>query len=464
MTKKRIYHVIWLMTFLIGFSHLQGQTLKRQASLGIAMKQLPDSLKKEYNLPLDRGVYLANIAPQATASNIGIEPGSLLLSLNGIAVNSSRDVLAISKTLKEGETVEMTYLFEGQEYTKTGTATPRHKEEYEGAEVEYGQVMYANNQLRSILYRPMNVQHPPVIYFLQGYTCGSIDFVSYPDYSLKKLINDWVDEGFAVYRVEKPGVGDSDCDQGCDQIDFKEELTAFMEGYKTLKNNLAIDTSNIFLFGHSMGGIIAPLLAKDFQPRGVITYGTFINSWFEYMIELPRSQGYFFNQAPQDIEAQVRNTIPFMYNMLVAKKSVENILNDEHCQRYIENNGLLESFKAGQYLNRHISFWQTLNDVQPVKAWLQVKSHVLALHGEFDIQALNAQAAMAIAQTVNSNNPGKATFQLIEQADHSFVRFNSMDENIQALTNQTYYSYSKNNYHDGVAKATIEWIKANLNL
>ena len=44
-----------------------------------------------------------------------------------------------------------------------------------------------------------------------------------------------------------------------------------------------IKKDEIFLFGHSMGGTTAPLLATQYQPKGVIVYGTGFKPWSEYL-------------------------------------------------------------------------------------------------------------------------------------------------------------------------------------
>ena len=45
-----------------------------------------------------------------------------------------------------------------------------------------------------------------------------------------------------------------------------------------------IDSENIFLFGHSLGGVTAPLIAAEVPVRGIINYGSVATTWYEYLL------------------------------------------------------------------------------------------------------------------------------------------------------------------------------------
>ncbi len=58
----------------------------------------------------------------------------------------------------------------------------------------------------------------------------------------------------------------------CLKINYEEELKGFRNGLKTLKQNRFADTSNIFIFGHALGGITAPLIASENKVRGIMVF------------------------------------------------------------------------------------------------------------------------------------------------------------------------------------------------
>jgi len=308
--------------FLIIFTmHSNAQELKRKASLGIRMTPMNDSISAVNKTEKGKGIYIPMVGPNSTASKAGMVDESVLLKINGNEVNNFNMLRTEIQDFRDGDEIKLTYSKAGKVATRKVQGVGRALETFEDADIHYGEVNYEGNQLRSILYTPKDVENPPVVYFLQGYVCETTEFANAPNFTIKKLINDWVLAGYAVYRVEKPGMGDSKCDKGCMDLDFNEEVEGFRQGYLSLQNNPLIDSKNIFLFGHSMGGIVAPILAKEFSPKGVITYGIIIDTWFEYMQDMSRVQGELFNVPFAEIERDVRRSIPFWYDLLYDKQN-----------------------------------------------------------------------------------------------------------------------------------------------
>ncbi len=444
----------------------QTQELKRKASLGIQMMPITDSISEANKTKKGKGVFVLNVVPNSTASTVRMTSNSVLLKINGNEVNDFTMLRKEINDLRDGDQISLTFTESGKIATKIGKAVPRPLESFEHANIYYDQVNYKGNQLRSILYTPKHVNNPPVVYFLQGLPCQSTEYAGSEEISLMKMIQDWVLAGYAVYRVEKPGMGDSKCDKGCFELNFEEEVEGFKQGYIALQKNELIDAKNIFLFGHSLGGIIAPILAKELKPKGVMTYGTLVNSWFEYLQELTRIQGEMFNSPFEEIERDLRRSTPFWYQLMqlmVEKKTNLEILEDENISKMLEEEGILEEFRNGYFSGRHYTYWPTLNQVSLYTTWLEVESNVLAIYGEFDIQALNANHVKTIASIVNSKHPGNATYKVIDNADHGFVYFESMAENVNSLNTGQYGARLMDSYHSGIALNTIQWMNRLIN-
>ncbi|PWL37374.1 hypothetical protein DKG77_16530 [Flagellimonas aquimarina] len=449
---------IWIFLFIsiVGLHSNHAQTLKRKGLLGIMMQTLNDSIVTQNNLKVSSGVYISTVMPNSTFSNLGVKQGNVLTKLNGRSVNTIQEVLGITGQLHEGDIIEVEYYSGNKRQNKSTSLLGRPIETFENANVSYDEVVYEGNVLRSILVTPKHKTKPPVIYFLQGYTCGSVETVS-NDNPMKKLMLDWVNAGFAIYRIEKPGVGDSKSEKDCSQISFEEEFKAFKEGYNDLLKKSAIDTDNIFMFGHSMGGVIAPLLNHIKLPQGVITYGTVGKNWYDYMIDLYTIQPKHFGVTDAQIKEDNKINLKFNDDLLVRKLSGKEMSEKKEYASQFN----LEDFKRGQYIGRDFKFWQGLVDVDIPQAWSRTKTNVLAMHGEFDIQAINEKGAQKIADLVNKNG-GKGTFVLIENADHGFINFNSMQHNVETLARGNMGLYARDNYNTEIAKETIDWIKRNL--
>jgi pimeloyl-ACP methyl ester carboxylesterase len=454
--KSRIISALALLLVSIQLS--SAQELKRKGLLGIMMESVNDSIARQMNLKDTSGLYLSMVMPGSTFANLGVEAGDVLTVLNGEVVNTPQDVLNITGGLYEGAEISITYQSKNGQKNASTALLGRPKESFKNAEVTYGQVNYPGNRLRSILVCPEGVVNPPVVYFLQGYTCGSVETVT-DDSPMKKLMNDWLNAGFAVYRVEKPGVGDSQSSRPCSVISFDEELKAFEEGYKDLLANKSVDKDNIFLFGHSMGGVVAPLLEKVHVPKGTIVYGTVGDNWFDYMVDLYTIQPKHFGVSDAQIKEDNKVNLQFNKDFLIRKLSGKELMANETYVDFFRNGEL--DFENEQYIGRHFDFWQNLADVDIPGAWAKVQTNVLALYGEFDIQAISVQGVEKIKEIVNSHK-GEATVVVIPNADHGFVNFNSMQHNATTLGNGTYMQHARDNYSELLGKETSRWMRSKL--
>jgi esterase/lipase len=67
-----------------------------------------------------------------------------------------------------------------------------------------------------------------------------------------------------------------------------------------------VDPERIYLFGHSMGGVLAPYLTAAVPVRGSMVYGTLARTWFEYQLENVRRQAAF---QPGATEAEITEAV-----------------------------------------------------------------------------------------------------------------------------------------------------------
>jgi hypothetical protein len=453
----KIKYLYIFVVVLIAQKTVEAQTLKRKAMLGVMMQTLTDSIALENDLDIENGVYINDVMPNSTFSNLGVKEGDVLIKINRESVKTVQEVLLITGKLYEDDVIEIEF-YSNRGLKKASThLLSKPIETFLNGDVFYDEVVYDGNILRNILVTPKSNKRPPVVYFLQGYTCSSIEIVS-NDSPMKKLMEDWLDAGFAIYRIEKPGVGDSKSNKHCIELDFNEELKAFEQGYINLLKIDTVDTDNIFLFGHSMGGVIAPVLNNIHTPRGIMVYGTVGKNWHDYMVDLYTKQPKHFGVSEEQIREDSRVNLKFNEDLLIRKLNGAEILKNKDYVNFFN----AEDLKRNQYLGRHLIFWQTLADIKVQDVWSKINTNVLAMHGEFDIQAINPQGAQKIVEVVNSNK-GMATFLLIKNADHGFVNFKTMQQNVEVLNNGTYRNHAQNNYSIMLGEESVNWMRYILN-
>src|SRR5208282_4050409 len=189
----------------------------------------------------------------------------------------------------------------------TLTLKGRPFEKSDAYEVLYGSVQSRGNRLRTIVTRPRVEGKRPALFLIQGFGLSSVDNPVGPLEPYRMIVDDLTRHGFVTLRVDKPGCGDSEGGPGRD-VDFDTELDGYRQALRMLKARTDVDPNRVFIFGHSMGGVMAPLLAAETPLRGIIVYGTITRTWTEYMLENSRRQMELADNDPSMIDSTLRKS------------------------------------------------------------------------------------------------------------------------------------------------------------
>lgn len=380
--------------------------LPRQAALGIRLAPAPG------------GAVVQDVAPGLTGAALGLEPGDLIVGVGGHDVAGPQTVGAYISGVRAGQRAELR-VRRGQEVLRLAApAVGRPFEAYPGARVDYGAVPFRGGQLRDILVVPENVPSPPVVFLMQGFTCASIESPD-PQDSYRRLAGELSARGIGFYRVEKPQVGDSQSGPRCAEIDFDAELDGFRAAYRHLIETRRIDPSRIFMLGHSLGGLQAPILAAERAPRGVAVYGTVLRNWADYFQEAALLQGFIYaGKDPAQVAAEGEGAREVIRRYFLERQSPAQIVAAKPELEPLVR-GVI-GWQGGDvgYASRHYRFLQSLAGLPLLPAWRDTKSHVLALYGENDMVALFDTDHRLIADVVNHYRPGTARFAQIARSDH----------------------------------------------
>src|SRR5262249_49449940 len=143
----------------------------------------------------------------------------------------------------------------------------------EGYDVVYGAVASRGARLRTIVSGPKAPGRHPAVMLIQGYGCFSIDNPVGEPGGFTRIARDLARHGYVTMRLDRPGCGDSEGGP-CKDVDFDTELDGFREALRALKRLDFVDAENVFIFGHSMGGIVGLIIAAELPVRGLAVYGT----------------------------------------------------------------------------------------------------------------------------------------------------------------------------------------------
>ena len=454
---KKSYSTYWIVLLLSLPFNMPGQQLARKGSLGALLSPVSKNIQAQTAAPSSAGTHLQRVIPNTTAASIGLQAEDIILKIDKETIENTAKAVEIARTFVADQKIKVEVWRNGKRQTLSGKVKGKPFEQSPVAQIIYDAVAFEDGMLRSILHKPKADGHFPLVVFMQGFDCGSID--AYYDNAgpVRRMVDGLVEKGFAVYRVEKPGVGDSNGSLDCGSINYEQELAAFDTALGELKKYKFIDHENIFYFGHSLGGITAPILAAKHHPKGVMVYGTVLKSWHEYMHEVHREQAVKRGDDFVQLDANTRAVAPLLAEFFLMKKTPAELAQNPDYQQLMEN-GIM-AFQNDRLFGRHYTFWQDLNDQNQAAAWKAAGVHTLAMYGEYDLQAISGEAAKNIAALVNAYHPGKGKYIILPKTEHAFAKVPSMEEYVEMRNSGTFNrQYMSQNFNKDIVEIISEWM------
>ncbi|MEO1653144.1 MAG: alpha/beta fold hydrolase, partial [Bacteroidota bacterium] len=422
-----------------------GQNIPRKGNLGVKLTAAPENTYQAI-------FAIAEVSKNSTAESLGLQAQDVLIEINQVLLDDSKKIPEVIGKFVAGNKVRAKVLRQGQVLELNGTvkAPPPYKKPHH--QLELLEIPFREGYVRGYLTRPEGEGPFPTIYYIQGYPCQSIN--SHPQHPTVQMTSALVDLGYAVFRIEKPGVGEFANLSPCMDYSFDDEVDNFKNGLTFLQNLKSVDTSEVYLFGHSLGGNVAPLLAQGSDVSGVITYGTLVKPWQDYLLDM----AYYSQTQAQEASAVMED--------MATLKSANQKLYVQH----LPHTSLSEKEKTlladwhdyrpdGTVFNRALSFWQNFNRHNYIAAWAQVKVPVLSLYGESDAHAISALDSELIALTVNQQQEGRGTFRLVKETNHLFAKVPSRAQELENINNGLATQVAFTQFNPALPLIIDNWIK-----
>jgi pimeloyl-ACP methyl ester carboxylesterase len=253
----------------------------------------------------------------------------------------------------------------------------------EGFSEERDWLPVRGDRLRAARTRPPGAGRHPALLFLPGLGArsltGPLDAAP-PNDGVASLLRAFADAGFVTLRVDPSGVGESGGPAFVD-ADLSAELDGHRAAFEALRGSPFVDPERVFLFGHSLGGVLAPLLAQGCGPCGVIVYGTTSRAWSECLADTARRQLAFSTIADAEVTIESERAARLYRELLRAGSSFARVTTDHpdlaRC--------VAAADVRGEHLHgRSLVYFRELERIDLERAWRAVAAPVLALHGEHD--------------------------------------------------------------------------------
>jgi photosystem II stability/assembly factor-like uncharacterized protein/dienelactone hydrolase len=390
---------------------------------------------------------------RGTSVELKLQENDIITKIGEQSFTSADEFITHFLSYQPGKEIQLSVLRGKKKLSLKAKVVARPFETDDNAEVIYDEANFRGGQLRVIINKPFKENKMPAMLFVPGYTCSSIDELT-SDHPYKRIVDAYVDAGYVTLRIEKSGLGDSKNTPPCESCDLLDEIENFEVGLKKLKTLPYIDTNQIIIVGHSMGGIIAPAISAKHQVAGVVVYGTTAKSWFENQIEMYRVQNALAGMNPIEVEQSVIEQYDLNYRYFVKKERLEDMAKDPKADSVLRTSWEYDG--NGKIYSRNAEYWRQIQDYPHLENWKNTKAKVLVQFGESDFQAFSRADHQQIVNTVNYFNPGNATLMTYPSTDHYFAKSGTMQEAYDKFVNgQIQQLFDE--YNQDVGLSAVKW-------
>jgi hypothetical protein len=398
-------------------------------------------------------VLVDSVMPHSTAAKMGLKKSDVILTINSIACTTVADLQTVTNELRAGAELQIQFIRNKKNLSASMIAIAKPYFKASCCDVIYQSLPAIGCTVRTIIYKPKNKTHTPAVFFIPGYNCGSIE--GFASNFNGKMIEGWVKKGYTVYTVEKSGLGDSKDCRPCMEVDLQTDIELFETAYRDFAALPYVDRNNLFIWGHSMGGIIAPMIVSKQAVKGIIVFGTVFRPWSEFLLEMHRVQKPLLDSLDyEQTETFVRLIQKVYYEFFVLKKSRAELFQNPAYKNIVETELEYKPGKEDMW-GRHWRFWQQLDSINLAVAWQQVNCKVLAFQGGADFIQCAAVEPYLISAAVNKAHPGNAITVTIPQLDHLLMHSLNFEE---AVKNMNKKDYLNGNFDSRLLNESIRWM------
>ncbi|HLI94896.1 MAG TPA: aspartyl protease family protein [Candidatus Baltobacteraceae bacterium] len=353
-----------------------------------------------------RGAWVSHVFDGTAAAAAGIRAGDVIVALERVPTPDAAAFLAQIHRYHAGDRVALNVLRGGVERPYEAVLGAPADEHAAGLTTNYGAISVDGTLRRTLITTPATLSGKlPAMLLMGGIGCYSVDVAANAQDPYMNLSHDVSRAGFVTMRVEKSGVGDSE-GPPCKSVDFQAELRAYVAALQVLRNDPHVDASRIYLFGHSIGSIEAPLLANAQPVAGVVVAEAVGRNWPEYELRNTRRQLELTGEAPADVDAALIGKQACLVRLLLLKQPEPFIERSEpECKVH---NGVYPVDPP---------YMQQVAAVNGISQWSRIDVPVLAVYGTSDFVTEQADHER-IVDVVSSRHAGSATFVSIKNMDH----------------------------------------------
>lgn len=276
--------------------------------------------------------------------------------------------------------------------------------------------------LKGYLAKPADGFNHPALVIQMGHGEGSTDNSSEKYNPFADLSRELADQGFVVLRFDKRGTGYNSKNGSYADGLFTDYVSDLKGAVALVESRPEVNPSAVFLMGHSLGGPVVSIVARDLPTiKGIILVAAPQRSFGEFNLE---QMNYLF-----ELGANLKGDM-LAYALQRVKRSNELIDSPEdfckefpdQCQR---KNGKI-------YLWGQVSdFWKEVKALDPLEVAKSVNCQVFGLYGTSDWLISSDHDGGALNAALEQNP--KFSFLAVPKMDHFLLPMDSKKASVEAF-------------------------------
>lgn len=327
---------------------------------------------------------VSEIDPDSPAARAGLLLGDEVTSLGGAAIPSLAELRRRAARLPIGQGVPLVVRRAERELALSIVPAPMPLEPLRSGRVVLEEVPWQPPtggivRLRAIWTLPDASGPYPAVWLLPSAAWISQETPLDTWDPTYQLIESLTEAGMATLRVDRSGLGDSE-GPPCTELDLEHELSMWHAARAMFLSSRHVRPGAHCLYGRSLGGVLAALLAADQPLAAVAVWGTTSERWHEASLA---SAAYQYSlRGMGETELADRLTKIEELGRLVY---IEGLTPAEAYARAPRLSEVMpDAFRGDLVHDRTAHFFQQLQQVDVAAAWQRVRCPVLAVHAEYD--------------------------------------------------------------------------------
>lgn len=411
--KTRLVVCTLILTFAFTALACGDCDLRSRGLAGFRYRDVTEAEIDSLGLPILSGIAVIQIVPDSPADQAGIRQGDIITAINDRAICDGSDLVnklrsyyagdrVIVRGLRDAEPVALPLVFE---------AFPR--ETSDEIEVEYTCFETDGIRLRAVVTSPPNSTDRKLPGVLIVSALGSPRLTGMDYYSVgRELGHIFAGNGFRVLRFELRGAGDS---EGNDfrTTDFFAEVDDNLAALEYLMQRPDVDENQVFVMGHSTGGMIAAVIASRRDLAGLIVSCTIGRTFYERMFETLRFQARMAGDTPQGIDRMLKDYMELTVSIARGDSLASITRRNRDLAQYVNTSSRIMD-------DRNTAYWHQQLNLNLSETYGAVTEPVLIIYAASDFLTQLACHEHIRNVLVSSGNEN-VTLAVIPDLDHAYA-------------------------------------------